>query len=104
VSRFLLSIVGAAALVLTYGTASAGDAAAGKAKYATCAGCHGENGVSKMPNAPSLAGKDEAYIKEALNAYKTGAKDNATMKAMASALSDADVDNVAAYVASFPKP
>jgi cytochrome c553 len=91
-------------MMFASGMAAAGDAEAGKAKFATCAGCHGANGVATAPTNPSLAGKDEAYIKAALTAYKTGAKDNATMKAMAAMLSDADIDNIAAYVATFPKP
>jgi len=100
VSRLTYTIGGAMSLLLLAGSAMAGDAAAGKGKFGTCAGCHGANGVSASPANPSLAGKDEAYIKAALTAYKTGAKDNATMKAMASSLSEADIDNIAAYVAT----
>jgi cytochrome c553 len=91
-------------LALAMGTASAGDAEAGKAKYGTCAGCHGPNGKSLAPTYPSLAGMSADTIKAALSAYKSGAKDNATMKAMASGLSDADIDNLATYIASFPAP
>jgi cytochrome c553 len=100
VSKLNYTISGAIGLLMASGSAMAGDAEAGKAKFGTCAGCHGANGVSASPANPSLAGKDEAYIKAALTAYKTGAKDNATMKAMASTLSDADIDNIAAYVAT----
>jgi cytochrome c553 len=100
VSKLTYTIGGVIGLLMAAGSAVAGDAAAGKAKFGTCAGCHGANGVSASPANPSLAGKDEAYIKAALTAYKTGAKDNATMKAMASTLSDADIDNIAAYVAT----
>lgn len=99
-SKNSLIIACGVTLFLAAGSASAGDAAAGKAKFGTCAGCHGANGVSTVPANPSLAGKDEAYIKSALTAYKTGAKDNATMKAMSATLSDADIDNIAAYVAT----
>ena len=99
-SKLNYMIGGAIGLLMAAGSAMAGDAEAGKAKFGTCAGCHGANGVSASPANPSLAGKDEAYIKAALTAYKTGAKDNATMKAMASTLSDADIDNIAAYVAT----
>ncbi len=99
-SKFSNVIGFGVALVVAAGSAVAGDAEAGKAKFGTCAGCHGANGVSASPANPSLAGKDEAYIKAALTAYKTGAKDNATMKAMAATLSDADIDNIAAYVAT----
>jgi len=47
-------------------TLAAGDAAAGKAKFAMCQGCHGPNGVSPVPTYPTLAGKDAAYVKEQL--------------------------------------
>ena len=40
----------------------AGDAAAGKAKAAMCAGCHGAAGVSINPMWPNLAGQKEAYL------------------------------------------
>ena len=43
-------------------TPAAGDPAAGKAAAATCAGCHGDKGVSAMPATPSLAGQDAQYI------------------------------------------
>ena len=47
---------------------------------------------------PTLAGKDAAYIKEALTAYKNGTRANVTMKVMASGLSEAEIDNIAVYV------
>lgn len=90
--------------ILASSLAVAADPDAGKAKFATCAGCHGANGVSVSPAYPTLAGKDAAYVKEALTAFKSGTRANATMKAMASSLTEADMDNIAAYVASLPKP
>ena len=48
---------GAIAASLSAGVMAAGDAAAGKAKAVTCAGCHGQNGIAMVPNYPSLAGK-----------------------------------------------
>ena len=88
------------ALLLTIASAVAmagGDAATGKAKSATCAGCHGNNGVSVIPTYPKLAGQHAQYIVKALTAYKTGDRSDPTMKAMAVPLSDADIDNLAAY-------
>lgn len=96
----LLTTAAASALLLMSATAVAGDAGAGKTKYAMCAGCHGANGVSASPTYPSLAGKDAAAIKDSLTKYRSGELDNATMKAMAAGLSDADIDNLAAYVAT----
>jgi cytochrome c553 len=75
-----------------------GDAAAGKA--ASCAGCHGGNGVSTNPAWPSLAGQQSAYLVEALKAYKTGARDNAMMAATAKGLSDADMQSLAGHYAT----
>ena len=95
-------ILSAAAIVLatTFGSAMAGDVAAGKAKSATCAGCHGGNGVSMVPMYPNLAGQKEMYLVKQLKAFRDGTRSDPTMGAMAKPLSDADIDNLAAYYAS----
>lgn len=96
----LLSAAAVSAMLFMSGAAVAGDAGAGKTKYAMCAGCHGTNGVSASPTYPSLAGQDATYVKDKLNKYRSGELDNATMKAMAAGLSDADIDNLSAFVAT----
>lgn len=78
---------------------AAGDVAAGKAKAAACAGCHGANGQGIPPN-PALAGKSEAQLLQALRDYKSGKRSNAVMKAIASGLTEQDMENLAAYYAS----
>jgi cytochrome c553 len=76
------------------------DAAqAGKAAAAACAGCHGDAGVSKMPGTPSLVGLDPKYLVAAMKAYKGGQRKNDVMKAMISAVADADLGNIALYYA-----
>ncbi len=91
-----------AGLAILFGIASAqaaGDPAAGKAKSAMCAGCHGANGQGVAPN-PALAGKPAAQLAQALHDYKSGKRANPMMKNMAAGLSDQDIDNLAAYYAS----
>ena len=63
-------IVAAIAASLSAGVMAAGDAAAGKAKAVMCAGCHGQNGVAMVPNYPSLAGQNAAYLEEPLKPIK----------------------------------
>jgi cytochrome c553 len=86
-----LGIVGAAQ--------AAGDVAAGKARSAACAACHGANGQGVPPN-PALAGVPEAQQVKALKDYKSGARANAVMKGLAAALSDKDMEDLSAYYAS----
>jgi cytochrome c553 len=96
-------IVAVLAASLSAGVMAAGDAAAGKAKAAACAGCHGQNGKAMVPNYPSLAGQNAAYIEGALKAYKTQERKGyqaAIMYGMAAALSDQDIANLAAYYSS----
>ncbi len=76
-----------------------GNATAGKSKTGACAGCHGNAGVSLGLPGPTLAGQDEAYLIEALTAYKTGKRSDALMKAMVASVSDGDIADVAAYYA-----
>ncbi|NVK29755.1 MAG: cytochrome c [Gammaproteobacteria bacterium] len=95
-------LVIAAALVATSSVSAAGDANRGKALSATCAGCHGENGVSQIKTYPILAGQYASYIEQALKDYKSGARANAIMKGFAAGLSAQDMKDLAAYFASQP--
>ncbi|MGD8117496.1 MULTISPECIES: c-type cytochrome [unclassified Vibrio] len=82
---------------------AAGDAAAGQAKAAVCAACHGADGIAIIPGYPNLKGQNEQYLVSAINAYKNKERNGglaAVMQAQAAALSDADVANLAAYYAS----
>jgi cytochrome c553 len=100
--RTLLT-AGTIALLSIFGAAQAGgDAAAGKAKAATCAGCHGANGEGVKPN-PALAGLPEAKFIQAMKDYKSGKRPNPVMKTFAGQVSDQDVENLAAYYASLKK-
>jgi cytochrome c553 len=77
--------------------AKGGDAEAGKAKSATCAACHGENGVSATPSFPNLAGQYSDYLYHSLKDYKSGKRKNAIMAGQVQNLSDQDMADLAAY-------
>lgn len=86
---------------LLSGVSIAGNAAAGKSKYVVCAGCHGPTGAgNEALKYPKLAGLEAAYVKQQLASFKSGARDNATMKAMTAGLNEADMDNLAVYIAT----
>jgi cytochrome c553 len=77
--------------------ALAADVAAGRTKAVQCQACHGLDGISKLPEAPNLAGQNEDYLVKALNDFKTGARKNEMMSTVVKPLSDADIANLAAY-------
>jgi cytochrome c553 len=77
--------------------AQAGDAAAGKKRATACQTCHGMDGLSKLPEAPNLAGQVEPYLVKALTEYRDGKRQNEIMNVVAKELSDADIANLAAY-------
>lgn len=80
--------------------AADGDAAAGKTKSATCAGCHGQDGNSANPEWPKLAGQHPQYVVKQLTEFKEGARSNAMMAPMAANLSDQDRADLAAFYSS----
>jgi len=90
-------------LCLQPGPLLAGDAAAGKAKSATCAGCHGPEGVSLNDLWPNLAGQKEGYLMAQIKAFRDGQRSNPMMSPMAAPLSDADIADLAAYYSSLGK-
>jgi cytochrome c553 len=65
----------------------------------SCAGCHGEHGVSPSPLYPTLAGMNSAVIYKQLDDFRTGKRVWGVMHAMASALTEQDSADVAAYFA-----
>ena len=78
--------------------ATAGDAAAGKAKSAACGGCHGFDGNSPIATFPKLAGQNEAYIVKQMKDFKANStRQNEIMMGMAAPLSDADAADIGAY-------
>jgi cytochrome c553 len=93
-----------AALLVTFCTFNvfAADLVAGKNRAMVCQGCHGSAGVSSMAQFPSLAGQSHSYLEEQLNNFKTGTRINAMMQPLTKDLSDADIQNLAAYFASLP--
>ncbi|MBY5267837.1 c-type cytochrome [Spiribacter salinus] len=77
-----------------------GDREAGREKSASCVACHGEVGVSSNPEWPNLAGQHPDYIVHALQAYKSGDRQNALMNGQAADLSTEDMRDLAAYYSS----
>jgi len=73
---------------------------AGKALAAPCAACHGEDGNSKTPGIPSLAGQQPHYLVNAIREYHQGERKTASMKEMLRNASRSDLEKLAFYFAS----
>ena len=77
------------------------DLAKGEAGFtAVCAACHGADGNSGTPENPKLAAQHPQYLIKQLQEFKSGKRNNAVMKGMASTLSDDDMRNIAYWVTS----
>jgi len=70
---------------------------------AVCAGCHGPGGNKPVsPQTPRLAGQLHDYLAEALKQYRSGARPDPVMGAMAKGLSDAQIQTLARYYSTQP--
>jgi cytochrome c553 len=75
------------------------DANLGSQKYAAvCAACHGADGNSGTPANPKLAQQHPEYTVKQLQEFKAGKRASPIMQGFAAQLSDADMQNIAAYV------
>jgi cytochrome c len=102
-SKILALSLGAAVLSFgMVGSALADGAALFQSKG--CAGCHGAGGKAPvMPVYPKLAGQNEQYLLNQMKDIKSGARSNgqaAVMKAVVAGVSDADLAEIAKYLAS----
>ena len=103
--RFFLTILCVAALsaALT-GASPAADLEAAKKKAELCVGCHGENGISKMENVPSLAGQPDQFIQWQLVFFRAGARKSEQMQPIVEEINNEDIRNLGAYFASLTPP
>lgn len=76
---------------------SGADLAAGKNSAARCTACHGYNGISANDEWPNLAGQQHGYLVKQLKAYRDGTRTDPVMSPMAEGLTDADIDDIAAW-------
>ncbi len=95
--RGFVLLIGAAALLAGGQAGTAGDSAAGREKAAACAGCHGTDGNSMVPQFPKLAGQHAGYVVKQLKDFKAGRRKDPTMAPMAAPLSEADMADLAAF-------
>jgi cytochrome c553 len=64
-----------------------------------CDRCHGVNGNSTDPHMPAIAGQRADYHEKVLHAYRTGERKSTAMSAMSTALTESDVEALAAFYA-----
>lgn len=84
--------------LLATSAAAKADAEAAKATASgLCAGCHGAKGISASDTFPNLAGQKKGYLANALKAYRDKARTAPVMNGMAGSLSDAQIEDLAAY-------
>ncbi|HEV7432439.1 MAG TPA: c-type cytochrome [Steroidobacteraceae bacterium] len=83
---------------------SHGSVEGGAALSGTCLACHGANGNSSNPEWPNLAGQNAAYVEHQLHLFhdgrRTGKMGDASasmMPAMATPLTNQNIEDVAAY-------
>jgi cytochrome c553 len=71
----------------------------GEAAAASCAGCHGDGGVTKTAGFPSLVGLDPKYLVASMKAYRSGQRKSDLMAAMVANVADAAINDIALYYA-----
>ena len=100
--RYFLTATAVGLLLAVLGPsgAQAGDPALGRQKAKMCQTCHGIDGLARIPSAPHLAGESQVYLGTQLKAFRSGKRTHEIMSMIAQQLSDADIDNLAAWYSS----
>lgn len=98
--RLLLGAVVVSLMLLSLPAFAKGDPAAGQAKSAICAACHGMDGNSTVPTWPKLAGQHEQYLVRQVSLIKSGARMVPEMAGITPGLSEQDIEDISAYFAS----
>lgn len=98
-NKYWVSILAALALS-NAAWAEGGNVAAGKDKAEeACVGCHGDGGNSDTPIFPKIAGQHVSFLRKELHDFRESKRVDPSMNAMTEALSDQDIEDLAAYFA-----
>ncbi|HQU48598.1 MAG TPA: c-type cytochrome [Casimicrobiaceae bacterium] len=89
------------ALAATTAFAQAPDANQARDMAATCANCHGTNGVSRG-GTDSLAGRSKDDTASKMRAFKAGTRPGTVMPQLAKGFTDAQIDAMAGWFAAQP--
>jgi cytochrome c553 len=81
-----------------------GSPEAAPAAAQICVACHSSRAITINPLWPALAGQNAAYLAKALRDYRAGARTDPVMVSMAAPMSDADIDQLAAWFAGVSTP
>ena len=101
--RIGICVVAVAIAITSMAVTLAGNPKAAADKAETlCACCHGPDGISTNPLWPNLAGQKDQYFIKALKEYRDSIRPDPNMVAMAQGLGDKEIEDLAAYYASFP--
>ncbi len=95
--KIVNGIIFALSLAIAPLTLAAGNADAGQSKSAMCAACHGADGNSPAATFPKLAGLGEKYLLKQMKDVKAGERKIPEMTGMLDAMTDQDLEDLAAY-------
>lgn len=97
-------ILGSAAGIFCIGLACAQGMPLAE-RLVLCSACHGEDGNSRMPNIPSLAGQPEFFVLNQLFLMREGVRKVEAMAPIVKDLKDDDLDKLSKHFAKLmPKP
>jgi cytochrome c553 len=96
----LMGLLAALAWLIGPATGGAADLEAGRGKIEVCVPCHGIEGNSTNPAMPSLAGQPPLYTYYQLLQFREGQRIDPQMSPVVVGLSDADMQDMAAYYAA----
>lgn len=77
---------------------------AGRKAAFFCANCHGEEGISKTPDVPNLAGQNPAYLLEQIRKFSSGERRDKFMQGLIKVLKDEERLQIALFYASTVVP
>jgi len=103
--HLLRPVLASLLLVVAAGASAKGSIEAGSEKSKVCQACHGVDGNGTGDGQyPRIAGQYADYLVHALRAYRSGERNNAIMAGFVATLSDADINDLAAFYAAQSGP